>query len=95
MDNLVSNTREKQIEKLKQDKKRLQTMNEEKWDKKSETLAYYIEHDELEKVNTEIAKIKADIETNNEKIAIENLERCIFVLEHIKDKNLIKIVNIF
>ena len=68
---------------------------EEKWDKKSETLAYYIEHDELEKVNTEIAKIKADIETNNEKIAIENLERCIFVLEHIKDKNLIKIVNIF
>lgn len=68
---------------------------EEKWDKKSETLAYYIEHDELEKVNTEIAKIKADIETNNEKIEIENLERCIFVLEHIKDKNLIKIVNIF
>ena len=68
---------------------------EEKWDKKSETLAYYIENDELEKVNTEIAKIKADIETNNEKIAIENLERCIFVLEHIKDKNLIKIVNIF
>ena len=40
-------------------------------------------------------QIKADIETNNEKIAIENLERCIFVLEHIKDKNLIKIVNIF
>lgn len=34
MDNLVSNTREKQIEKLKQDKKRLQTMNEEKWNKK-------------------------------------------------------------
>ena len=30
-----------------------------------------------------------------EKIAIENLERCIFVLENIKDKNLIKIVNIF
>ena len=30
MDNLVSNTREKQIEKLKQDKKKLQTMNEEK-----------------------------------------------------------------
>lgn len=65
------------------------------WDKKHNKLAYYIEHDELEKVNTEIAKIKADIETNNEKIAIENLERCIFVLEHIKDKNLIKIVNIF
>ena len=38
---------------------------------------------------------KWDKKTNNEKIAIENLERCIFVLEHIKDKNLIKIVNIF
>ena len=37
MDNLVSNTREKQIEKLKQDKKRLQTMNEEKWKFRSES----------------------------------------------------------
>ena len=44
MDNLVSNTREKQIEKLKQDKKRLQTMNEEKWNKKYKLAKVYYEH---------------------------------------------------
>ena len=44
MDNLVSNTREKQIEKLKQDKKRLQTMNEEKWNKKYKLAKAYYEH---------------------------------------------------
>ena len=49
MDNLVSNTREKQIEKLKQDKKRLQTMNEEKWNKKYELAkAFYEHHGDLE-----------------------------------------------
>ena len=44
MDNLVSNTREKQIEKLKQDKKKLQTMNEEKWNKKYKLAKVYYEH---------------------------------------------------
>lgn len=65
------------------------------WDEKSETLAYYIEHDELEKVTTEIKKIKADVETENYDFAIENLDNCVFILEHIKDKSALKIVNIF
>ena len=63
--------------------------------KYSEKLAYYIEHNELEKVDTEIVKAKADIEVQNYAIAIENLERCTFILEHIKDKNSLKIVNVF
>ena len=65
------------------------------WDEKSETLAYYIEHDELEKVTTEIKKLKADVETENYNFAIENLDNCVFILEHIKDKSALKIVNIF
>ncbi len=68
---------------------------EKVWEKHNETLAYYIEHDELEKVGTEISKAKADIEMKNYEMAVENLERCIFVLKHIKDKNSLKIVNIF
>ena len=68
---------------------------EKAWEKYSEKLAYYIEHNELEKVDTEIVKAKADIEVQNYAIAIENLERCTIILEHIKDKNSIKIVNVF
>ena len=65
------------------------------WDEKLETLAYYIEHDELEKVTTELTKSKADVETENYDFAVENLDNCIFILEHIKDKSALKIVNIF
>ena len=68
---------------------------EKAWEKYSEKLAYYIEHNELEKVDTEIVKAKADIEVQNYAMAIENLERCTFILEHIKDKNSLKIVNVF
>ena len=65
------------------------------WDEKLKTLAYYIEHDELEKVTTELTKLKADVETENYDFAIENLNNCIFILEHIKDKSALKVVNIF
>ncbi len=65
------------------------------WDEKSETLAYYIEHDELEKVSTELTKLKAEVETESYDLAIKDLNNCIFILEHIKDKSTLKIVNIF
>ena len=50
------------------------------WEEKLETLAYYIEHDELEKVSTELAKLKADVKTENYDFAVENLDNCIFIL---------------
>lgn len=68
---------------------------EELWEEESEKMAYYIEHNELEKVETEITKLKADIEVENYSFAVENLDNCIFVIEHIMDKTALKIVNIF
>ncbi len=65
------------------------------WQKKYEVMAYYIEHDELEKVETELTKMKADIEVEEYEVAVENLDTCIFILEHIKDKSALKIVNLF
>ena len=65
------------------------------WEEKFEKLAYYIEHDELEKASSELTKLKADVETENYDFAIENLDNCVFILEHIKDKLALKIVNIF
>lgn len=66
-----------------------------KWEEQYEKLAYYIEHDELEKVETELTRLMADIEMKEYSMGVENLENCIFVLEHIKDKSALKIVNIF
>ena len=74
---------------------KLQLIIQNKWNEYQEKLAYYIEHDELEKVTTELTKLKADVETENYEFAIENLDNCIFILEHIKDKSALKIVNIF
>lgn len=65
------------------------------WDNHYETMAYYIEHDELEKVGTELTKLGSDIEMEEYSMATENLSNCAFILEHIKDKSALKIVNIF
>ena len=83
---------------LKEDKEQITKQIaslEESWKGRHNKLAYYIEHDELEKVTTELTKLKADVETENYEFAIENLDNCIFILEHIKDKSALKIVNIF
>lgn len=68
---------------------------QEKWNKKYDILAYYIEHDELEKVETQLIAINANIKVQDYDKTIEELEKCKFILEHIKDKDSLKLVNIF
>ncbi len=68
---------------------------EEIWKEKYCQMAFYIEHNELEKVQTELTKLKADIDMEEYAQGVENLENCIFILEHIKDKSALKVVNIF
>lgn len=87
----ILETEEQDVDKLKG---KMESVKQE-WESRHDKLAYYIEHDELEKVTTELTKLKADVETGNNDFAIENLESCIFILEHIKDKSALKIVNIF
>ena len=66
-----------------------------KWDDMQETLAYYIEHDELEKVETQIFLLKGDIEAKIYEDTFAEIEKCIFILEHITDKTALNIKNIF
>ena len=68
---------------------------EKVWEERYEKMAYYIEHNELEKVETELTKLKADIDMEEYPMGVENLDSCSFILEHIKDKTALKIVNIF
>lgn len=85
-----------QKEEVNQDKSEKQMKNiEEIWGEKYRLMAFYIEHDELEKVQTELTKLKADIHMEEYAQGVENLENCIFILEHIKDKSALKVVNIF
>lgn len=66
-----------------------------KWHKFHNTLAFYIEHDELEKVETEISNIKGLEKVNKYDDMLPQIEECIFLLEHIRDKHTLTAINIF
>ena len=51
-------------------------MIKQSWKEKYQKLAFYIEHDELEKIENDIYAITADIETEEYEQAIENIEKC-------------------
>ena len=70
-------------------------MIKQSWKEKYQKLAFYIEHDELEKIENDIYAITADIETEEYEQAIENIEKCKFLLYHIKDKEELNLKNIF
>ena len=67
----------------------------EKWEERQELLAYYIEHDELEKVETQIFLLSGEVETELYEDAVPEIEKCIFILQHIEDKTALDIKNIF
>ena len=78
----------------------LKTVNEintikEKWKVKYDKLAFYIEHDELEKVGTEFTKLSSYIDTKEYEEAIIELDTVDFILKHIKDKEKFSIQSVF
>lgn len=62
------------------------TIAKKKWDEKKEKLVIYLEHDELEKVEMYIIETNSHIETKEYKMAIQSLDTCKFIIEHIKEK---------
>ena len=67
----------------------------ENWLKHHEKLAYFIEHDELEKVETNYISGKSFLKMGKYEDALSEFEKTIFVLEHINDKYSINLRNIF
>ena len=67
----------------------------EHWEKRHEKLAYFIEHDELEKVETELIAIKSEVETGNYEELISAIDKSVFILKHIEDKYAFNLQNIF
>lgn len=68
---------------------------EDDWNFFQETLSYYIEHDELEKVETQIFNIKGFYEIKKYDEIVPELEKCVYILEHIKEKTKLNVKNIF
>lgn len=66
-----------------------------KWDIRYEKLAYYIEHDELEKVETELTGLRSYIENEEYSEAVAELDKSVYILEHIKNKSSFNLRNIF
>ena len=67
----------------------------EEWETRHDKLAYYIEHDELEKVETNLTSMNSFLETNEYAEAISELDKDIFILKHIKEKYEFNLENIF
>lgn len=83
---------------LQEDKEGVETKIrdlDKKWGDKHDKLAYYIEHDELEKVDTAIVAMKSYVETEDFSSAVESLDEGKFILEHIQKKNAFSLENIF
>jgi len=65
------------------------------WKEKSKSLTYYIEHNELEKVELYICEVNSNIETKEYNMAIQSIDTCDFIISHIKDKYKFSLKNIF
>ena len=68
---------------------------ENTWNECQEKLAYYIEHDELEKVETQIYAIKGFCEVEKYDEILPEAEKCSFILKHIEEKTKLSVKNIF
>lgn len=65
------------------------------WNERHDRLAYFIEHDELEKVETNMTTMKSFAQTKEYSEAISELEESIFVLKHIEEKYAFNLENVF
>ena len=83
-------------DKIDEEKAKSEMENVEKeWENRHDKLAYFIEHDELEKVETNITALKSYIETKKYEESISELDKAEFLLKHIQDKYAFNLENIF
>lgn len=75
-------------------KEKIKTM-EEDWKTINNKTALYIEHEELEKANVSMVKFKRYIQLEEYTEAIAELENCKYILDHIRDKEAMQIINLF
>lgn len=65
------------------------------WDDQYEKLAYYVEHKQLEDIETELTALRGYIEKKEYGDALPELDKSIYILSHFKDKTDFNLKNIF
>ena len=65
------------------------------WEEHENSLAFFVEHDELEKVKQGITEIKGNVEMEEYKEATVKADTTEFIINHIQDKLELKLKNIF
>ena len=65
------------------------------WQERNRTMSYYIEHDELEKVNSSMVKFESYLQLEEYTEGIPELENCKYILKHIQEKQSINTINFF
>ena len=68
---------------------------EKDWHNINSKTAFFLEHDELEKINSSMIKFKSYFELEEYTEAIPELENCKFILKHLQDKEAIDLINLF
>ena len=93
----LQNFKEDVLEDKKQNNELFEDVNQlyDYWMEKDKILSLYIEHNELEKINTHLMTIKGYIEAEDVKESISEIEKCISVVEHLEEKQAVNIKNIF
>lgn len=87
---------EKQDEEIDVQKVKTQIGNiRNKWNQRHKSLAIYIEHDELEKIETNLSGLHGYIEKEEYSDAMAQLDMSVYVLEHIRNKTKLSLINIF
>ncbi len=67
----------------------------EKWEELDDILAFYIEHDEIEKVTTAITSAGSFTKMKDEGQAVDSIDRCKYLLDHIDEREKFTLDNIF
>lgn len=65
------------------------------WEDRFKVLAFYLEHDELEKIKTELVALKANLDVGEYEKGVEELEKCKYILEHVQEKEQFSLMNVF
>ena len=66
-----------------------------KWEDVREKLACYLEHDELEKIETELTTILSYVEKEEYADTLASIDRGGYILKHLKEKEQLSLINIF
>ncbi len=67
----------------------------DKWKSKYDFYACFIEHDELEKVELQMVSANASLKMGDFRKAVDEIEKCRFIMKHIEEKDSLRAVNVF